>query len=44
MKYLSKIDSTKGYWQIPVAPVDVYKTAFVTQMDNMSFCGYHLGW
>ena len=30
MKYLSKIDLTKGYWQIPVAPEDVYKTAFVT--------------
>ena len=29
-KYLSKIDLTKGYWQIPVAPEDVYKTAFVT--------------
>ena len=29
-KYLSKIDLTKGYWQIPVTPEDVYKTAFVT--------------
>ena len=29
-KYLSKIDLSKGYWQIPVAPEDVYKTAFVT--------------
>ena len=26
-KYLSKIDLTKGYWQIPVAPEDVHKTA-----------------
>ena len=26
-KYLSKIDWTKGYWQIPVAPENVYKTA-----------------
>ena len=25
-KYLFKIDLTKGYWQIPVAPKDVYKT------------------
>ena len=24
MKYLSKNDLTKGYWQIPVAPEDVY--------------------
>ena len=30
MKYLSNIDLTKGYWQIPVAPNDAYKTAFVT--------------
>ena len=30
MKYLYKIDMTKGYWQIPVAPEEVYKTAFVT--------------
>ena len=30
MKYLSKISLTKGYWQIPVAPEGVYKTAFVT--------------
>ena len=30
MKYLSKIYLTKGYWQIPVAQEDVYKTAFVT--------------
>ena len=29
-KCLSKIDLSKGYWQIPVAPEDVYKTAFVT--------------
>ena len=29
-KYLSEIDLTKGYWQIPVAPEDVHKTAFVT--------------
>ena len=29
-KYLSNIDLTKGYWQIPVAPEDVYETAFVT--------------
>ena len=33
-KYLSKIDLTKGYREIPVAPEDVYKTAFVIQMDN----------
>ena len=30
MKYLSKIDLTKGHWHIPAAPEDVYKTKFVT--------------
>ena len=29
-KVFSKIDLSKGYWQIPVAPEDVEKTAFVT--------------
>ena len=29
-KYFSKLDLSKGYWQIPVAKEDVYKTAFVT--------------
>ena len=28
--YFSKIDLSKGYWQIPVAEEDVPKTAFVT--------------
>ena len=28
-KYLSKIDLTKGYWQILLAPEDMHKTAFV---------------
>ena len=37
MKYLSKIDLTKGYLQIPVAPEDVYKTAFVTPDGQYEF-------
>ena len=38
MKYQSKIDLTKGYWQIPVvAPEDVYKTAFVTPEGQYEF-------
>ena len=37
MKYLSKIDLTKGYWQIPVAPEDVCKTLFVTPDGQYEF-------
>ena len=37
MKYLSKTDLTKGYWQILVAPEDVYKTAFVTPDGQYEF-------
>ena len=37
MKYLSKIDLTKGNWQIPVAPEDVYKTVLVTQDGQYEF-------
>lgn len=29
-RYLSKLDLSKGYWQVPVAPKDKEKTAFVT--------------
>ena len=36
-KYLSKIDLTKGYWQIPVALEDVYKTAFMTPDGQYEF-------
>ena len=36
-KYLSKIDLTKGYWQIPVAPEDVHKTAFVNPDRQYEF-------
>ena len=37
MQYLSKIDLTKGYWQILVAPEYVYKTAFVTPDGQYEF-------
>ena len=36
-KYLSKIELTKGYWQIPVALEDVHKTAFVTPDGQYEF-------
>ena len=29
-QFFSKIDLSKGYWQIPMADENVYKTAFVT--------------
>ena len=36
-KYLSKIDLAKEYWQILVAPEDVYKIAFVTPDGQYEF-------
>ena len=35
--YISKIDLSKGYWQIPVAEEDVKKTPFVTPDGNYKF-------
>ena len=35
--YFSKIDLSKGYWQIPVAEENVKKTAFVTPNGNYEF-------
>ena len=29
-KYISKLDLSRGYWQVPVAPEDQAKTAFTT--------------
>ena len=36
-KYLSKIDLTKGYWQIPVASEDVHKTAVRVYEDAIRY-------
>ena len=36
-RYFSKIDLSKGYWQIPVAEEDVRKTAFVTPDGQYKF-------
>ena len=41
--YFSKIDLSKGYWQIPVAEEDVKKTAFVTPDGNYEFIRMPLG-
>ena len=42
-KYLSKIDLTKEYWQIPVAPEDVHKTAFLTPDGQYEFTRMSFG-
>ena len=36
-KYYSKIDLSKGYWQIPVAEEDIEKTAFITPDGTYDF-------
>lgn len=36
-KYFSKINHTKGHWQIPVANEYIDKTAFVTQDGHNEF-------
>ena len=36
-KFFSKIDLSKGYWQIPVAKEDIVKTAFVTPDGTYEF-------
>ena len=36
-KYLTKLDLSKGYWQIPVAAKDIPKTVFVTPDGSYKF-------
>ncbi|KAJ1094875.1 hypothetical protein NDU88_000055, partial [Pleurodeles waltl] len=36
-KYMSTLDLTKGYWQIPLFPEDKEKTAFSTQSGLYQF-------
>ena len=36
-KFLTKIDLSKGYWQVPVAKEDVLKTAFITPDGKYEF-------
>ncbi|KYO18698.1 hypothetical protein Y1Q_0009145 [Alligator mississippiensis] len=35
--YISTLDLTKGYWQVPVAPEDQEKTAFATPWGHFQF-------
>ena len=36
-KYITTLDLTKGYWQMPVAKADRYKTAFITPFGLFQF-------
>ena len=36
-KWFTTLDANSGYWQIPVHPEDVHKTAFVTHQDAYEF-------
>ena len=36
-KFLTKLDLSKGYWQIPVATEDILKTVFVTPDGSYEF-------
>ena len=36
-KYITTLDLTKGYWQVPVAEKDQCKTAFITPFGLFEF-------
>ena len=36
-KYISTLDLTKGYWQVPVTKEDQCKTAFITPFGLFEF-------
>ena len=41
-RFISTIDLTRGYWQIPIAQKDREKTAFATPLAFSSLKCYHL--
>jgi hypothetical protein len=36
-QYFSTMDANAGYWQIPMAPGDIHKTAFITHLGLFEF-------
>ena len=42
-RYFTKIDLSKGYWQVPIRDEDKPKTAFVTQDGCYQFCKMPFG-
>jgi hypothetical protein len=36
-RFFTKLDAQSGYWQIPMHPDDVHKTAFLTHRDLFEF-------
>jgi phospholipid-translocating ATPase len=42
-KYVSKIDMTKGYWQVPLDKDAKRKSAFVTPFGQYQFSVMHFG-
>ena len=42
-KVISKLDLTKSYYQVPMSPGDVHKTAFVCHQGKYEFLRMHFG-